>query len=59
MSRHGSRCVYCGRRAVGGAYICDHCYEKLMVVRKLRAILMQIQKEAEGNESHDDDDVGR
>lgn len=37
------RCVYCNSQAVNEAFICHNRYEKLMLIRKLRAIVFQIK----------------
>lgn len=52
------RCVYCNSQAVNGAFICHNCYEKLMLIRKLRAIVFQIKAQA-AIENHEGEDKNK
>ncbi len=41
------RCVYCGCKAGKYQRICGGCYKKLQLVRRLRAIVLDIKRQAE------------
>ena len=45
------RCAYCGSSAIHGAFICRNCYEKLMLIRKIKAIVLRIKSEEEKRDS--------
>ena len=43
----GKHCKYCECKTTNHSGICNTCTEKLKVIRKLRAILFQIKRDAE------------
>ena len=49
----GKHCKYCGCRTTNHSGICNTCTDKLMLVRKLRAIVFSIKHAAE-REKHNE-----
>lgn len=45
-------CTYCGGKT-SGALICTHCIQKRQLIRKVRAIVFQIKKQAQREAMHD------
>ena len=43
----GKHCKYCGCRTTNHSGMCNTCTDKLMLVRKLRAIVYEIKRSAE------------
>ena len=41
------RCVYCGCKVEAGDFICGVCFDKLVALRKLRALVLEIRRQAE------------
>lgn len=41
------RCVYCGCKVDAGDFICGGCFDKLVALRKLRALVLEIRRQAE------------
>ena len=41
------RCVYCGCKVEAGDFICEGCFDKLVTLRKLRALVLEIRRQAE------------
>ena len=40
------RCVYCGCKVEAGDFICGGCFDKLVALRKLRALVLEIRRQA-------------
>ena len=40
------RCVYCGCKVEAGDFICEGCFDKLVALRKLRALVLEIRRQA-------------
>lgn len=47
MEKELGRCDYCGCKVPWYAHICGSCYQKLILVRKLRGIVYAIKRQAE------------
>lgn len=47
MEKEPGRCDYCGCKVSRYAHICGPCYQKLILVRKLRGIVYDIKRQAE------------
>ena len=43
------RCVYCGCKVDAGDFICGGCFDKLVALRELRALVLEIRRQAEGD----------
>lgn len=41
------RCVYCGCKVEAGDFICGVCFDKLVALRELRALVLEIRRRAE------------
>ena len=53
MEKEPGRCDYCGCKVPWYAHICGPCYQKLILVRKLRGIVYDIKRQAEEEKKHD------
>lgn len=40
------RCVYCGCKVEAGDFICGVCFDKLVTLRELRALVTEIRRRA-------------
>lgn len=47
------RCVYCGCKVEAGDFICEGCFDKLVALRELRALVLEIRRQAEEEKKHD------
>ena len=52
MSKY-NRCQYCGCKIIGHGDMCGQCTEKLRLIRKIRAIVFNIKRDAERNQHND------
>ncbi len=46
------RCTYCGGKTKDNRLICETCYDKLILIRRLRKIVFDIKRQAE-EDRHD------
>lgn len=46
------RCTYCGGRT-NGSLICTHCNRKRQLIKKVRAIVFEIKRQAQREAMHD------
>lgn len=51
-------CKYCGCKVTNQSNICHSCTEKLMIIRKLRAIVFGIKRDAERERRRQNEQTG-